>query len=99
MTQFFNTPRFDGGTFNNASFAVFTSYTISTGALYSFNYELITDNFTNSEGIYEGPAQIIETLDFVAIVPPSSLINELPISEIYIFVGIMVFGFIKTRRK
>lgn len=99
MTQFFYTPRFDGGTFYNATFEVFTSYTISTGVLYFFNYELITDNFTNSEGIFEGSAQIIETLDFVAIVPPSTLINELPIGEIYIFMGILVIGYIKSRKR
>ena len=99
MTQFFFTPQFDGGTFNNASFEVYSSYTISTGALYTFNYEIKTDNFTNSEGIYEGSAQIVETLDFVAIVPPSSLINELAISEIYIFIGIAILGFIKSRKR
>ncbi len=98
--QFIDLSSFSGGNLENTTITTYISYTRNTGALKDFNYTVFSYNYTDSAGISQGVAKISEQLNFVAIIPPTSIVNNVTypfIPGITLFFAIIIIKKFNTK--
>jgi hypothetical protein len=90
---------FEEASFSNGTIYSKIDYKRSTGVLNSLDLQISAENYTSAEGIYGDTLFFQQQLDFVAIIPPSSILEEVPFSLEIVVVSIIAVPLLQKIRK
>jgi hypothetical protein len=89
----------EGATFSNGTIYSKLNYKRSTGVLFGLDLQIYARNYTDSEGVFGDSMFFAQQLDFVAIIPPSSILEDVALPIEFVLGSIIIVPLIIRFRK